>query len=151
MVIVGSVGAKFLADRIHYPKVWIETRPFDPELPVRGRYVTLAPVVDYASTKETSEGVNEKVSLVIRNGRLTALADPDGLNRLRHSLCGARTCWTLMEPLAYFIPEHIPDPSRVGAGEQLWVEATLPPRGPPRPLRLGIRSDSKIKPLNKEE
>ena len=41
--------------------------------------------------------------------------------------------------LAYFIPEHVPDPSRRAPGEELWVEVTLPRRGPPRPIRLAVK------------
>ena len=37
----------------------------------------------------------------------------------------------LEQPVAFFIPEHVPDPSRRGLGEELWVEVTLPRKGPP--------------------
>jgi hypothetical protein len=44
------------------------------------------------------------------------------------------------EPVVpFFIPEHARDPSRRAPGESLWVEVTLPERGPPRPIRLGVR------------
>jgi len=45
----------------------------------------------------------------------------------------------LEQPLAYFIPEHGPDPSIRPPGEELWVEVTLPKHGAPRPIRLGIK------------
>jgi len=48
---------------------------------------------------------------------------------------------TLGETLAFFIPEHVPDPSRRAAGEELWVEATLPKKGPLRPIRLAVKKD----------
>jgi hypothetical protein len=47
----------------------------------------------------------------------------------------------LDKPVAFFIPEHVPDPSRRPPGEQLWVEVTIPKKGPPRPIRLGVRKD----------
>jgi len=50
----------------------------------------------------------------------------------------------LDEPLAYFIPEHVPDPSRRPAGEELWVEVTLPKKGPLRPIRLAVKKDGKL-------
>jgi len=46
--------------------------------------------------------------------------------------------------LAYFIPEHVPDPSLRPPGEELWVEVTLPRRGPPRPIRLAVKKDGKL-------
>jgi hypothetical protein len=48
---------------------------------------------------------------------------------------------TLAEPLAFFIPEHMPDPSIRAENESLWVEVTVPRRGPPRPIRLGVQTD----------
>jgi hypothetical protein len=49
--------------------------------------------------------------------------------------------------LAYFIPEHVPDPSLRPPGEELWVEVTLPRQGPPRPIRLAVKKDGKLTPL----
>ena len=46
--------------------------------------------------------------------------------------------------LAYFIPEHVLDPSLRPPGEELWVEVTLPRRGPPRPIRLAVKKDGKL-------
>ena len=51
------------------------------------------------------------------------------------------------EPLAYFIPEHAVDPSRAKPGEALWVEASIPPQGPPRPLGLGRKTPEGLVPL----
>lgn len=60
----------------------------------------------------------------------------------------ARWVVRLDEPLACFIPERIPDPSFRPAGEELWVEATLPGKGPLRPIRLGVLKDGKLTPLS---
>jgi hypothetical protein len=46
---------------------------------------------------------------------------------------------TLADPLAFFIPERVADPSLQKPGEELWVEVTVPPNGRPRPIRLGVR------------
>ena len=52
------------------------------------------------------------------------------------------------QAVAYFIPEHIPDPSIRAAGEDLWVEVTVPNKGPPRPIRLGVKKgEAPIAPL----
>jgi hypothetical protein len=53
----------------------------------------------------------------------------------------------LSEPLAYFIPEHVPDPSVRPDNEELWAEVTVPPSGAPRPIRLGVKSNGVIRPL----
>jgi len=45
----------------------------------------------------------------------------------------------LAEPVAFFIPEHIPDPSRHQQGEELWAEVTIPKKSLPRPIRLGVK------------
>ena len=54
---------------------------------------------------------------------------------------GWRRSPRLAEPVAFFIPEHVPDPSRRPAGEELWAEVTIPRSGPPRPIRLGVMKD----------
>ena len=54
----------------------------------------------------------------------------------------------LLDPVAFFIPEHIPDPSFRPKGEELWVEVSVPKKGPPRPIRLGVKKDNVLTPLN---
>jgi hypothetical protein len=51
------------------------------------------------------------------------------------------------EQLAFFIPEHVPDPSIRPVGEELWAEVTLPARGAPRPIRLAVKKDGVLTPL----
>jgi hypothetical protein len=53
----------------------------------------------------------------------------------------------LSQPLAYFIPEHVADPSVRTRDEELWVEVTVPPTGAPRPIRLGVKANGVIRPL----
>ena len=54
----------------------------------------------------------------------------------------------LDQPLAFFIPEYVPDPSVRAPGEELWVEVTLPKQGAPRPIRLGVKKDGVLTPLD---
>jgi hypothetical protein len=54
----------------------------------------------------------------------------------------------LREPLAFFIPEGVPDPGRRAPGEELWVEVTLPKKGPLRPIRLGVKREGRLEVLN---
>lgn len=51
---------------------------------------------------------------------------------------------SLGDSLAFFILEHVPDPSRRAAGEELWVEVTLPKKGPLRPIRLAVKREGKF-------
>jgi len=49
--------------------------------------------------------------------------------------------------LSYFLPEHAIDPSRRQPGEELWVEVTVPTKGPPRPIRLAVKKGDAFTPL----
>jgi hypothetical protein len=48
----------------------------------------------------------------------------------------------LDKSVTFFIPERVSDPSVRAPGEQLWVEATIPKKGVPRPIRLGVKKGS---------
>jgi hypothetical protein len=151
LLLVSSVGAKFLLDRTNYPRLWVETAPYDPYLPIRGRYVNIALRVD-AELQESSVDADKAPSmfharLESRDDRLVAVEDPEGRHWIAERDCDERKCWQLAQPLAYFIPEHAVDPSRRPAGETLWAEVTLPPTGAPRPLRLGVKSGDTLVPL----
>jgi len=70
--------------------------------------------------------------------------DPDSPLRGRYVRLRVRET---NERLAFFIPEHVPDPSIRPAGEELWAEVTLPRKGPPRPIRLAVKKDGVLTPL----
>jgi hypothetical protein len=103
-LVFGLVG-RYAIDRAQYPRRWFRAEPYDPNLPIRGRYVSL---------------------------RLFDVPLQNSPNRR----------------VAFFIPENVPDPSRRPAGEELWVEATLPPTGPPRPIRLAVKKGDTFTPLD---
>lgn len=91
--------------------------------------------------------MTEAVELRVDSGRLVAGAmDQSALHRasalhVRYTRIGHERVAVLSEPVAFFIPEHVPDPSRRQQGAQLWVEATIPKQGLPRPIRLGVKKD----------
>ena len=146
--LLGVLGAKLLADRATLPHGWARTLPYDPDLPIRGRYVRLRLEVPLepgpASVPPGSSGA---VRLVVRDERVVAV--PDGgagtTVRVEPGPDGLRAA--LSEPVAYFIPEHVPDPSIRPAGEELWAEVTVPRRGGPRPIRLGVWKAGRLSPL----
>lgn len=151
VALAASVGAKFLVDRANYPSVWVETAPYDPDLPIRGRYVSVAVLVDVKRTAvpeaDTDDAEIFQARLEVQGDRLVAIEDGQALHWVTQRTCGTAKCWQLTDPLAYFIPEHGEDPSRRPAGETLWVEVTVPPTGAPRPIRLGVKKDDTLTPL----
>jgi hypothetical protein len=146
VAIVASLGAKMLVDRATRPRVWARVVPYDPDLPIRGRYVRMAIEADAdASVQSTYDGY---FTPVVRHDRLVFVpAGRDALYGQTQQRDGTYIV-RLREALAYFIPEHIPDPSIRPAGEELWVEVTLPRRGPPRPIRLGVLKSGSLTPLD---
>ena len=50
------------------------------------------------------------------------------------------------QPVLVFIPEHANVPI-LKAGQEMWVEVTVPAKGPPRPIRIGIKKDGALLPL----
>jgi hypothetical protein len=157
--LVTSLGAKLLYDRATRPRVWALTVPYDPNLPIRGRYVSLQLVVEPRGIAETIPGTTlrppQAVILRIEGTRLVAEAipqqpsyDPSELHVQLVERRGEKLA-LLDQPVAFFIPEHIADPSRRSLGESLWVEVTIPKKGPPRPIRLGVKTgDGAIAPLD---
>jgi len=138
-----SVAGKFYYDRTTLPHVWAKAAPFDPHLPIRGRYVRIQIEAEGQDTPPMG-AVAVPVQLSIENGKLMAR---------RHNEKGGLPAYPreggyrLANPLAFFIPESIPDPSRRAVGEELWVDVSIPRNGPPRPIRLGVRKDGVLTPL----
>jgi hypothetical protein len=152
--LVASLGAKLLYDRRTRPHVWTLAAPYDPNLPIRGRYVSLQPVVELKGI-DAKEGEQTAATVVlgVAGDRLVAEAAPPESSDLRVQFIrrGDQRLAVLREPLAFFIPEHVPDPSRRPPDEELWVEVTVPAKGPPRPIRLGVKKgDGPIVPLRIE-
>src|SRR5713101_8031098 len=46
LALVASLGAKYAIDRVRFPRVWAETVAYDPDLPIRGRYLSVRVRVD---------------------------------------------------------------------------------------------------------
>jgi hypothetical protein len=158
IALVASLGAKLLYDRATRPRVWARTAPYDPDLPIRGRYVSLQLIVEARGVREPDTGAKwqapQAVTLRLDNDRLIAeatsqLVDFDSNDlHLRFINRRGEKLAVLEQPVAFFIPEHIPDPSSRAADEELWVEVTIPRKGPPRPIQLGVKkADGPIVPM----
>jgi hypothetical protein len=157
VLIVCLLGAKLLYDRHTRPQVWFKTARYDPNLPIRGRYLGLQiELNDPRSVEEVQQkfgrtpdhlwmGYGQECgSIVASDGKPVVVFDSsptwdcgnlsfsrwrntDGVPRLR-----------LNEPVLFFIPDTAKDPRGAQAGDEVWVLATIPRKGPPRPIALGI-------------
>ena len=151
--LVASLGAKLVYDRATRPRVWALAAPYDPNLPIRGRYVSLQLAVEPRGLRETKPGLvyqpSQSVILSVDNDRLVAEANPQESDlHVRFIDRRGEKLAVLDQPVAFFITEQIPDPSFRPQDEQLWVEVTIPKKGPPRPIRLGVKKgDGPITPL----
>jgi hypothetical protein len=148
VLLVGSLGLKLLIDRARLPRAWVRTVPFDPSLPIRGRYVRLRLEVPLSRSNGARPGEYRNVRLATEDGSVVGAVDDTGPIQARLDSTGRGITAGLVEPIAFFIPEHIPDPSVRPSGEELWAEVTVPPRGPPRPIRLAARRNGTLTPLD---
>jgi hypothetical protein len=146
-LLVISLAGKYALDRERLPRVWVKTAPFDPNLPVRGRYVRLRLSVD------TAPGTTQQwfqARLSVEDGRLVATPVSRG-NGIQlsgiHVSRAANGAAVITEPVAFFVSEHVADPSRRAPDEELWVEVSVPGSGVPRPVRLGVKKDGILRPL----
>ena len=164
VLLVSSLGAKLLWDRGTSPRGWAATRGYDPNMPIRGRYINLSLVVKadrvFPDTQLQSPGTapirayaGQSVFLTVENGRVVAnpadhytglsvgspQLQPDG-----------EMLATLSPPVVYFLPEHATDPMGGRPPGTLYLEVTLPSKGPPRPIRFGAKVGSEIVPLATE-
>jgi uncharacterized membrane-anchored protein len=178
LALVSSIAAKYLYQRQTCPKVWTRAAAFDPETVMRGRYLSTQLKIDACGIKmplahdQTMASDNQRtyfdprgdgtlsqlleVTIGVKNGTLVAehiAKSPQEHNSQSLSLrkgvaCSEATLWT---PVDFYLPEHAIDPlaTQRSSGQELWVEVTIPPAGPPRPLGLAIKtSDGQWQPLN---
>lgn len=162
LALVMSIAVKYAWERAHCPMVWTRAVQYDPERIIRGRYLALTLRADACGLEsgETAQdyGWNShqewasfhaqqwKVVPAVRDGKLAPrLAKDDRpeeteqLIQRKDAPCEAAT---LSEPVEFFVPEHAKGPFPLKPGEELWAEVTVPPSGPPRPVRLAV-SDGK--------
>ena len=132
LAMVGSLGAKLLTDRAVRPRV------VGPDGAGRSRLTASRPL--RASThRRDRRGISRTTRSSSGSGwRWTANRSGwrrgwQGFGPARVTHRDGHAVAILEQPLAYFIPEHVPDPSVRHSGEELWVEVTLPM--PARPGR----------------
>ena len=154
-VLILSTAAMFWVDRQISPRAWVPTQPVDPNLPIRGRYITLNMVVPLRSRSLNIPdwdllNTRQKVHLVAVGDRLIADIDHQAKSNLVDGSIRRNGDDLVVNPdhqLAFFIPPDVQDPSIQPDGRTLWVEVTVPRFGAPRPLQLGLEVNGLIQPL----
>ncbi len=176
LVLVSSIAAKYLYQRRSCPRVWVRAAAYDPDLPMRGRYLSLQLTVDgcqntlpstlHAVFPRNTDGttrptgftvkseypVQFRAKLKVENNKLLAIRIPEAeqtsrgveVTAMPDSSCDAMR---LDEPVDFYIAEHAADPTRLQPGQELWIEVTIPPQGPPRPLQLALKDNGAWRPL----
>lgn len=155
-LLVSSIAVKYVYERATRPRVWVRTVQYDPELPMRGRYLALSPVVDVcslnlhapANTRSPHWYDSREVQLEARDGQLVAINAEGQVPRgdfQRVSMTDRTPCERapILPGIDYFIPEHAKSPFPLTPGQELWVEVTVPPSGPPRAIQLALSDNGK--------
>lgn len=166
VALVASLGGKLLVDRVTRQQAWFQAENYDPDPPIRGRYVNLQlRVKDPRSASETAQKFAGEIknmesqkghianyefgrecgSIKVVNGEPVAVFvenenaySCENLSFLRRR-SGDGSTLRLMEPVVYFIPDTAQDPTRLQRGDEMWVLATIPKKGRPRPVALGVK------------
>jgi len=163
MALVLSIAAKYAWERHVCPMVWTRATQFDPQEPLRGRYLALQLRASACGlSKNDAENAYINRSFVGRknelgsqgwtvvpraeNGRLVARpGDPKRPDQSEHLMLNAdEPCEyaILSGETEFFVSEHAKTPFPLAKGQELWALVTVPPSGPPRPVRLAV-SDGK--------
>jgi hypothetical protein len=180
LALVSLIAAKYLYQRWTCPRVWTRTVVDDPELVMRGRYLSEQLIVDgcqstLPSAKQatmprnldglpvglrfsinSAQAVRFLAKLKVEGNKLVAIRIPDSDGQASQQAGGQMVAaWPgsscedlrLDTPVDFYIAEHAASPMPLKPGQELWIEVTLPPKGPPRPLQLALKQDGAWKPL----
>jgi hypothetical protein len=176
LAVVSSIAAKYFYQRWSCPRAWTLSTAYDPESVLRGRYLSVQVTVDGCqSTLPSAEqagmardlngvptgtkfyirgeqAVRFPAQLKVQGGKLIAIRVPDSESQTGAQIVTAQpgsTCseMRLETPVDFYIPEHAADPTPVKRGQELWIELTVPPKGPPRPLHLALKDNGAWRPL----
>jgi uncharacterized membrane-anchored protein len=176
LALVSSIAVKYLYQRARCPRVWVRTAAYDPNMVMRGRYLSLQLTVDgcqstlpsalHAVFPRNSDGttrpngfhvnwqgaVQFRAKLKVENNKLIVIRIPEAdqtskgvqVTAWPDTSCDAMR---LDQPVDFFIAEHAKDPTALQPNQELWIEVTIPPIGPPRPLQLALKDNGAWRPL----
>jgi hypothetical protein len=160
VVIVLSLGGKLLYDRMTRPRAWVLVNTYDPDLPIRGRYLWeqmtmpcegFAFKTDPNNPKATWDWNDNWGYYSVRDGQLVANfvgspSQPGGWVQLQKLNDGRVVCHSA-DSVFLFIPDTANMPA-LQRGDELWMEVTLPVKGPPRPIRMAVKKNGVLTLLN---
>jgi hypothetical protein len=89
-----------------------------------------------------------RCDLALRNGVLTAVANEEGEFEVNVRNVDHQPIALVATKTPFFVPEHATVPMPRVDQVEFWIEATIPRRGPPRPIRLAAKKDGILTPLN---
>ena len=131
--LVVSIAGKYLYQRSTCPRVWTRAAMYDPELIMRGRYLSMQLEVNVrqstlpiAGQSETflggRHGFQFSAKLAVADNKLIAVRAPESSAASSDQLVFApagRSCdaTRLTEPVDFYIPEHATSPLPVRAGQ----------------------------------
>jgi hypothetical protein len=154
VALVCTLGAKLLYDRATRPRTWIQVASYDPNLPIRGRYLVFSlqlPTEGFTPRPDPkpyeSPFTPDHCDLLVRNGSLIAVANPEGEFWVNFRVVDNKSVAIVNTQTPFFIPEHANIPMPRATGKEMWMEATLPRKGPPRPIRLATKKNGVLTPL----
>jgi hypothetical protein len=175
LAVVSSIAAKYAYQRWRCPRVWTRAAAIDPALPMRGRYLNLQLAVDGCQSTLPSarlatfprdvngsvkpgpfvlrpQAVYFRANLKVEDNKLVALrieGQEDGKAGEQVSAMPGAPCdqMRLDSGVDFFIADRAESPLPLKPGQELWIEVTVPPKGPPRPIQLALKQDGAWKPL----
>jgi len=176
VAIVSSVALKYFYQRATCPRVWTRAAAYDPTLIMRGRYLSLQLTVDGCSSTlpsaknaqfprnengvstgpkfhvNAAEAVWFPARLAVKENRLAAtrVTESEGSVSAQSVSAAPGTPCDQMHPsvpVDFYISERAHDPTFLKPGQELWIEITVPPTGPPRPLQLALKDKGEWRPL----
>ena len=176
VAIVSTVALKYLYQRATCPRVWTRAAAYDPSLVMRGRYLSLQLTADGCSSTLPSaknarfprnmNGVPSgepfniyalntvwfQAKLAVKDNKLIVIRTLESESTAATQTVAAppgTPCdqMRLSNPVDFYIAEHATDPTWLRRGQELWIEVTVPPKGPPRPLQLALKDNGVWKPL----
>lgn len=176
LLLVSSIAAKYLYQRWRCPRVWTRAAAYDPEMAMRGRYLSLQLTVDGCQSKlpsaaqavfprdingavapgpytiRASRQTQFRADLKVENNRFVAIRIPDQDNSAAGQQVSASpgapcSAMYLDAPVDFYIAEDAESPLPLKSGQELWIEVTVPPKGPPRPIQLALKDAGTWTPL----
>jgi hypothetical protein len=176
LAIVSTIAAKYWYQRWSCPRVWTRAAAIDPQLPMRGRYLAVNLTVDGCqSTLPSAKNANfpRDVNGAVKPGpyvlRPRAVDFRANLKVVNKTLVAVRNEGTedstageevvgtagspcnqmqLASSTDFFISDTAQSPLPLKPGQELWIEVTVPPIGPPRPIQLALKDNGAWKPLD---